>query len=230
MDSLKKLFRESLPDAIGGVLSAVFLAIIGLLSGAFGIDTQLSLRLAIAGIFLLFVIGTAYVLAARRQGTVDPRQYYPRFSKKIRVLAVSALVAGTAMMVWALWPYSIPDYPILLVNNTANELSILDKPEISLWLDVALGDDVPLLSGRLELLCDSCRRTTNGEYIIPPESETSAYLRVPNPTRYKQYFESGEVYMILVIKHRNGSWASSGDAIDFDRDAFENYYTPIKLK
>ena len=77
LDNIKRLLQESLPDAIGGVLSTIFLGIIGLLSGAFGIDTQLSLKIAIVGCYLLFLTGTVYVFAARRQGVDGPPSIRP---------------------------------------------------------------------------------------------------------------------------------------------------------
>ncbi len=104
MENLKKVLREALPEAIGGLVGAAILALLAVVSGFFdlGAHPGIALRIIIFCLYVILIWAVAYVFRATRLAQVLPPHSIPRFGKATRITAILVLCVATVGVV-QLW-------------------------------------------------------------------------------------------------------------------------------
>jgi hypothetical protein len=232
---MTKTTQEIIQQIASTLIEKAVLVLIFALAAVFGISLSpadpFTRRIIVLVAYILLLSFAVYAFTAKKPSELATNVYRPVFQLKAKTAIVIVAILGLIPVYWAFKPsvpYSMPELPIKIVNNTPTDVQIYSKAQFSVQVPVSPFMNQDLATGYMQLhVVDE----TSISHIltIPANGELVVWSEIIAPSTYRSFLEQGNTTIQIIITRADSGFLVKQD-VPFDMNTLTKYYVELVVK
>lgn len=188
---------------------------------------KLGIQVLIVTIFLLILLWTIYVWKSRIKTPNDPAGTIYKYNTKMRYGAIIALFLSVVPLLYTYEMYLMPVIRFEIDNKRSNDATLEYFNTYTIEATTVYGystiEDFGLISTFPKTKQDQ-------QLYIKAKSKKQFYGKFMNDDKVRRYIASGDHFITLRAKVKDGTWAESSNMLLLTKDALRNGVIALTLK
>ena len=219
--------REFLVGTLSSLFAALLIAAMSLVVHGIRIEA-IAVRVVVSLLYVLLLVGTAFIFLAGGPGRIDPASRVPRFGRWPKTIAVTGLVIGLVPLVWAFIPYSILPLRIRAENHGRYTVLVSDQAFFLVKIPESPASDAIVDRGRCQLSWLVAPVQRDKPLLIFPGGSADFKCEILNPIAYRRFVQSENMDIEVLLTNGHGLVVSA--TMGLNKHALENHWLAFEFK